>query len=344
MLSTLAIILLVPYFAWGIHGLRLRFRYHEEFSLVVEALTLLGLLFFYAVEIALLREALAHSKLQLAMAVLGLITSGMALFGHVAISFLSRLIVDAVVTGQDTQDDRPRLGPAEALEKQQDFNGALNEYFVLARMYPKDDVVHLRIAVLLVKLARAKEAASWLERAAKCASTEDRALAVTHRQVELFEQHLQQPEAARAALGAFLDRYPNAKEAPELRARLANIGHKHRAPEAATLVALADTPLVERPVKPAKRRERAEPKSHVSDDRDTTAEDASTPALAALDDAPVLNEEASTHNVPERAPDAAIATFALEKLDDAAPFGVPEEEEPPRENRSSIGLEPLDPA
>lgn len=361
MLSTLAIILLVPYFGWGIHALRVRYRFHEELSLVAEAMTLLGLLLFYAVEISLLQEALRESRLQMMMAVLGLITSGVALFGHVAISFLSRLIVDAVVTGPDTRDDRPRLGPAEALEKQQDYHGALNEYFVIARMYPKDDILHLRIAALLVKLSRAEEAIPWLTRAAKCVGTEDRALSVTNRQIDLFEHHLARPDEARAALGAFLDRYPNAKEAPALRARLASIGHSAQGPRTATLAALADTPLADDAEKVAAKRvpkleTRAKKMDFTKDAPNREPEEVPGPdadagnmesTLTALDDAPVMAEDAPTYTVAERSPDASSTGFTLEKLDDAAPFAAPEDD-PPRPAHDgagpSIALEPLDPS
>lgn len=352
MLSTLAIILLLPYFAWGIYALRLRYRYHDELSLVVEGATLLGLLGFYVVEFVLLREALQHSRLQLMMAVLGLVTSGAALYGHMAISFLSRLIVDAVVPGQDARDDRPRLGPAEALEKHEDFDGALNEYYVIARMFPKDEVVHLRIAALLIRLARAEEAVPWLQRAEKCATTEARALTVTNRQVELFERHLQRPEVAREVLGGFLARYPNAQEAPALRARLASIGVAPRSAAGATLSALADTPLTDEAEattgSPKRGRKSISPKRSSDAGSVTTRSAEELPAvlggLTALEDAPVMAEPEPTVQVPDRTASTASASFSLEKLDEAAPLPLPEEPEADRPKSPGIGLEPLDPA
>jgi len=200
MLSTLAIILLLPYFAWGIYALRLRYRYHDELSLVVEGATLLGLLGFYVVEFVLLREALQHSRLQLMMAVLGLVTSGAALYGHMAISFLSRLIVDAVVPGQDARDDRPRLGPAEALERQRDFEGALQEYYVIARTFPKDHTVHMRIAQLHVQLGHPEASLQWFRRAEKGATTEAAGFAVANRLSDVYRRTLKRHDDARATL------------------------------------------------------------------------------------------------------------------------------------------------
>lgn len=323
-MTALALIMLVPYFAWGIYALRLKYRFHEDLSLMVEAGTLLGLMLFYYVEFILLREALETSKVQFMVAVLGLITSGAALYGHMAVSFSARLIVEAVVPGPDARDDGPRLGPAEALERQRDFEGALQEYYVIARTFPKDHKVHLRIAQLHIQLGRPDESLQWFHRAEKWANTEASALSVANRLAEVLERSLERHDDAREALQAFLDRYPAYKDADAMRARIASIGTKAAAPSAAALSAMSDAPLEEIPEVEA-----APPRL-----------DSPAIGLTALDDAPVMAERIERHVVAEKKGKA--MEFSLEKLEDAAPETV--EEEIREDGRALPGLDLMEDA
>lgn len=324
MLSTIAFILLLPYFGWGIYALRLRYQYHEELSLVTEAVTLLGLMAFYYLEFLLLREALEGNRVQFMVAVLGLITSGAALYGHMAISFTSRLIVEAVVPGPDTRDDRPRLGPAEALERQKDYEGALQEYYVIARTYPKDATVHLRIAHLQVQLGRPEEALPWLDRADKWASSEAQALAVANRRAEVLERQLGRLEGARAALQAFVERYPASREAEALRARIEGIGKAAPGPDTSVLAALDAAPLAEEPMgqdqliaKPARRKAVSSkmPAASVGERLGPGHES----GLTALGDSPVMAERIEKYTIEEKAA-GTVVSMGLEKLEEAAPL------------------------
>ena len=325
-MTTLALILLVPYFAWGIYALRLKYQYHEELSLVVEAGTLLGLMAFYYVEFILLREALENNKVQFMVAVLGLVTSGAALYGHMAVSFSARLIVGAVVAGPDERDDRPRLGPAEALERQRDFEGALQEYYVIARTFPKDHTVHMRIAQLHVQLGRPEESLQWFHRAEKWATTEAAAFAVANRLSDVYARALKRHDDARATLSDFLDRFPGYRDAEGLRARIAGIGAEVAAPDTAALSAMSDAPLED---------------SAPEDTGPTLAQtSASTLGVTALDDAPVMAERIDLHVVEEIQGEA--IEFGLEKLDDAAPLTTEDDLRP--SDGPGIGLELIEDA
>jgi tetratricopeptide (TPR) repeat protein len=330
MLNTIAVILLVPYFAWGIYALRLKYRFHEDLSLLTEAGTLLGLMLFYVVEVTLLREALDASRIQFMVATLGLITSGAALYGHMAISFSSRLIVEAVVPGPNMNDGKPRLGPAEALERQKDYAGALQEYYVIARMFPRDHAVCARIAHLHEHLGQYEDALHWLERAQKWADTEDRALTTTTRQANLLDQRLRRPDSARAVLTAFLEKYPKSKEAPALRARMETVGFDASKGRAESLSALDEAPLME----PAPAVKRAAPARKKSKTQESS--------LSALDDAPVMSEGFDAHQIDARPNDAPASALGIEILDIIAPT---EADEAPRTGTPiTLGLDLMETA
>lgn len=220
MFFVLSMVLLLPYFAWGFYTLHRRFRYHEEFSLVVEAITLAGLIAFLAVELYVLREGMARESPQAYIfSVLGLFGSGVALYGHMAVSFSSRIMVDFLTHGPDPTDNRPRLGAAESLERMKDWEGAYNEYLVFARMYPKDHEIPLRIAEALLRLERRDEAVSWFERALGRRKKPDDALLVLNRLVEILLKEGARAEARRH-LEHFLVRFPEGEGAEIVRARL----------------------------------------------------------------------------------------------------------------------------
>ena len=245
-MTILAGIMMVPFFAWGIYSLQRRFRYRDEGSLLVEAVTIFLLILFFAFEIAQLRASLYHLRGWYLFTVLGLLVSGFALYGHMVVSLLSRLIVDVVVPHNAGTADRPRLGPVEILERQGDYEDALREYQVLARMYPRYAVIHCRIADNLLRLDRPGEAAGWLETALKYLP-DDRGLPVIHRLCELYERNLGQYDDARQVLRAFIHRNPGSAHAEALETRLDQIGRSEAPMVSAELTALEEQPLEETP-------------------------------------------------------------------------------------------------
>jgi len=209
-----------PYMAWGVYTLRLRYRYHEELPALVEALTLILVVTFYVVEMFLLRRYLGHLPVHFMFAILGLVVSGAALYGPMLVSLLSRVVVDLMMPPDQSKTREPRYEPAEALERVGDFDGALGEYLVIARMFPKEPSVLLRIADLYARLDRPAEAVKWYERALTNLNAEDQCLGVTNRLAELYQRKLEQREDAVRVLNAYLSRFPDAEYADSVRSRL----------------------------------------------------------------------------------------------------------------------------
>jgi len=243
--------------------------------------------------------------LQLVFAVLGLVTSAMALYGHVLISLLSRAIVGMMAPQEHFALDRPRLGPVEALERAGELDAALNEYRVLARIYPQDAALPWRIAELLAQLGREPEALPWYERAIRQADGARAVARVVHRYCDVLLHRVQQPHLAADALTALCERFPETPEAAQAYVRMAQL--------------LAEAPAV--PV-------RATSLSALQED--PMSEEA-TPANQARPAPRLTLEEldrdaAQRPHAPPTRDGERPSRIMLEAMDD-----LPEEERPPRE-------------
>jgi len=220
----LLVALLVPYFAWGIYALQLRYLRHYDWPMHIEAASLGGLILFYALAMPVLRLYLSETPAAMMFAMLGLLASGFALYGHMAISLTAKLVVDSVTHSGEVGATSPRLGPAEALERQRDYDGAYNEYLVLARMYPHDVQVKVRLADVTTKLGRKEEAVEWFERVLKkCDSRETCSLAAT-RLAEIAERDLNDVARARRALQQYVTAFPSAPDREAIETRMASLG------------------------------------------------------------------------------------------------------------------------
>ena len=231
---------------WGIYGLDRRYRRDEEWPPWIEVLTLAAVVAVVAFELAQLREVMREQMLFYVFAVLGLFVSCVALYAHMAISLTSRLMVEMVVSGDDTVTDHPRFGPAEMLERQKDYEGALQEYLVIARIYPHHPAVHLRVAENLVRLSRPEEATVWLTRALRHVTTDEAALPVVSRLCEVYQYSLKNSDQARAALESFLRRFPDSRHVEEVKAHLERLGAPGPQARTAELIPLKDAPLESR--------------------------------------------------------------------------------------------------
>ncbi|MBI4559549.1 MAG: hypothetical protein HY706_18335 [Candidatus Hydrogenedentes bacterium] len=216
----LSLVLLVPYFGWGVYTLRLRFRFHEELNPVVETTTLACLFVFYVFELALLSVWLEDNPVFLIFSVLGLVVSGAALYGSMAISLLSRVIVEMMMPSGHNSVAEPRYGPAEALERQGDFDGAVQEYMVIARIFPRDPTTAIRIGDNLMKLGRPQDAAPWFERGLANLNSPEKSLVVTNRLCEIYHRHLNRGDSATRVLQNYLEKFPTAEYAGTIRDRL----------------------------------------------------------------------------------------------------------------------------
>jgi len=233
---------------WGIYNLRRRFRFHDETHPLIETATLVLVFAYLAVEIRVLETWFERAPGYVIFAVLGLVVSAAALYGHMAVSLLSWLIVDFMMPGHQGNPEHPRMGPEEALEREKDYAGALDGYLVLARIYPRNTEIPMRIVSNLLRLDRAREAPSWLERALACCADDDAAAGIVTRLCEVYEHHLDDPGRARAALDAFLEGNPRVKDRDALRERLDRIGAQGaRVERRVTLMPLAEAPLEEPP-------------------------------------------------------------------------------------------------
>jgi len=237
------IALLVPFFGWAIYLLRRRFQYYEENSLALEVITAGALGIFLWIEVTILRYALDGQILLYLAAILGLSVSTFALYAHVIISLASRIVVDMVSPRGESAAYQPRFGPVDALEREEDYEGALQEYLVLARIYPRNFEVLSRTGRVQEILAQPEEAAVWYLRARKRASRADEALLAVNHLCALYDGKLGQPELADQQLALFIQDYPNSPDREIVVERLERRAHREGFTLSSLLEALEENPL-----------------------------------------------------------------------------------------------------
>lgn len=218
--------MLIPYLVWGVYTLRLRFRHHEEIGTLLECSTLVSLLVFYICEIALLRFWLNKTPVICVFAILGLAVSGAALYGPMIVSQLSQLVVNMLMPAARSETHEPQYGPAEALERQGDFEAAINEYMVIERIFPKETTPALRIAGNLMKLGRAEEAAPWFERSLQSQESPEKSLQITNRLCDIYCRQLDREDDAVMVLEQYLEKFPDAEYSESVQKRLARLKEK----------------------------------------------------------------------------------------------------------------------
>lgn len=367
--------MLIPFFGWGIYLLRRRFLYFEESTVTLEVLTVFFVGFFFWVETLVLRQALTGQLLLYLAAILGLSIAGFALYAHVFISLLSRVVVDMVAPGQDTAVDQPRFGPVDALERQGDYDAALGEYLVLARIYPRNVEVLSRTANIHVVLERPAEAVEWYLRARKRAVRADDALEAVNSLCRLYDNELALAEKAEYQLARFIRDFPDSPDVDIVRDRLSRRANKTdwsvsdfleaMDDESAVVEVSADTektvpaPSVHKPAQAVElvslEDEGAADKSDLApEERPSSSSSLSQKgpgvSLERLDDrgAPDLvrpKPKAKPKPKPKQSPKVTKKTSsALESMDTApserkSPSPV---EEPEQKKQSGLGLEPLD--
>lgn len=214
---------MVVFVCFGIWSLRQRFLKYEEWAIRTQVLVVLLVFLFYILEIAALRVLLVTDPVYFLFSLLGLFAAGLALYGHVLVSLLSRMLVELVVPNNPGNRDVPRLGPAEILEHAEDWEGALNEYYVLAQIYPGNPLIYRRIAKNLIKLERPGEAAQWLERSLNHTDRPEDALLLLRRLWDV-RRALGDHEGAREAVYGFVRRFPDFEASPLLLRQLGGEG------------------------------------------------------------------------------------------------------------------------
>lgn len=289
---------------FGIWSLRQRFRRYEEWAVRTQMIVLLAVLVFYVMEIMTLRLLLVGEPLYFMFALLGLVAAGLALYGHIAVSFLSRLMVELIVPDNPAARLTPRLGPAEMLEHEEDWEGALNEYYVLAHIYPGDALIYGRIANNLLRLERPGEAIKWFERALKHTSQPNDALVLLRRLWDACHI-VNEKERAREAVLRFAENYPDFEASALL---LKQLGENEVSKRAGSAIGTMLEALEQKPIE-AHDLPGASPIPTAAEKR------AGRTGLAKLEDAP-LEENVSKKDAPTagKKPQKRVL---LEPMDDA---------------------------
>jgi len=220
-------LMLIPYLCWGVYLLKMRFQHQTELSVAGEALTFLGLVIFLIMEFAFLNLWLSDSPLAFILAVLGLLTSVLALYGPMLMSLGSHILVDAVMPSGIPVSHVPKYGAAEGFEEKGDYEAATREYMAIARMFPKEAKASLRAGDNLMKLDRPQEAVLWLKRGLNSLSDPEESLRVVNRVAEIYLRQLDRPEDAVEIFQKYLRRFPESEYAESVERRLARLTGSH---------------------------------------------------------------------------------------------------------------------
>ncbi|MDP7639999.1 MAG: hypothetical protein QGG73_09840 [Candidatus Hydrogenedentes bacterium] len=229
LLPAVFVILTIPYLAWGVYALRIKYRYHEEFSPATEAITLTAVTIFFVVELSLLRAWMLDTPLMFVFTVLGLLVSGAALYGSMLVSLASQLLVDFFIPARHDEVHAPNFVPVEALERVGDYDGALQECLVIAQIFPKDPDTLLRVAQNMTELDRYEESTQWFEAALALMNDPTKSLRVSNRLAEIYNHRLERTGDARRVLEEYLANHPDSERAETVKKRIARLSESAEA-------------------------------------------------------------------------------------------------------------------
>jgi len=217
----ISLLLYIPFMLWGIHTLRLRYQKHVDLAITTEAFTLAGLVVFYAIEMKLVDMGSHGMPTFRMLSVIGLLISGVALYGPMVISLLSHTLVEQIMPGRGSgASSEPRYAEAESLERRGDYEAALREYLAISACFPHAPIPMLRIADNLMKQDKPDQAVQWFERAIERMETPERALSATNRVAEIYQRRLERPRDAARVLERYLERFPATAHSDSVRRRL----------------------------------------------------------------------------------------------------------------------------
>ncbi len=221
----LSALLMAPFLAWGIYTLRERYVLHGEIPRRVELATLGGVLAFYIVQLLLIRLWIGGVEVLYIFTLLSLLVASTALYGPMLVSVASQAVVNLIHPPREDYSHTPHFGPAEALEEVGDFDGALREYMVMARIFPKHAEAALRTGHAFAELERYDEAVEALERGLAMLDEPGRALMITNRLSDVYLRQLDREEDARRVLTAYLRRFPDASHVKSVKSKLDRISN-----------------------------------------------------------------------------------------------------------------------
>jgi len=147
------------------------------------------------------------------------------------VSIASQMVVDMIHPPQEHELEAPEFAPAEALEEVGDYDGALNEYLVMARIFPRDPEPIVKIADTYQELGDAENTAVYLEKALMVIVTPDHALRVTHRLSGIYNRELHQPDEAVRVLEDFITRFPDSDKTEKVQTKIDRLVGAESEPE-----------------------------------------------------------------------------------------------------------------
>lgn len=239
----ISLLFMAPYFAWGLYTLRLRYLKHEELSPKTEALTVAAVVALIAFEMYSLRGLAKDWPLLYVFSSLGLLVSAVALYGHMLVSLISRVFVDALMPAEDQGADMPQFGPVDALEHLGDYEGALQECYVIARLFPREPSVAVRIGDLQCKLDQPEEAVGWFERALPYIYDSEAALRVTNRLADIYQRELGRKSDTVRVLEGYVKRFPKSERIETVRARIERLTGPEPVPRDTVSIVLEIPPV-----------------------------------------------------------------------------------------------------
>ncbi len=223
MAITLSFLLTAVFLGWGIYTLSLRYGRQIELAPALESATLGLLVLFYAFQFALLRGILGHSVGTFILSATALVLSGMALYGHMVTSLLSRGLTGIMMPTGPPPELSPHFGSAEQYERAGQFHEALSEYEAMARMFPADPSPALRVADTHVRLRQFEKALMWYHRCLAHTTDPIDSLQVTNRLVELHVLQRGDVPAAIHVLEQFAAANDESPYAQKARSRAADL-------------------------------------------------------------------------------------------------------------------------
>lgn len=225
-----ALVNIALFLAVGVWLLHRRFALLEELTPRAQAVVVCWAALTCGVELIVLRGTLQRAPVLYIFTAIGFFVAAFALYGHIGVSLLSKLLVDVVWNPGDDGVEHPRTGSAEALERTGDSEGAAREYLALARIYPRDPGLWIRAGDNFARLERRHDAAACFERAMMLVHSPEDALLVFRRCTDVLRTEEDGETRCAALAGAFIQRFTGSHEADSVTKWLATRGRKNGFP------------------------------------------------------------------------------------------------------------------
>lgn len=214
-LANIAVFLVVG--VWLLHR---RFALLEELPPRAQAVVVCWAALTCGIELIVLRGTLQRTPVLYIFTAIGFFVAAFALYGHVGVSLLSKLLVDTVFHPGDDGVERPRTGSAEALERLGDHGAAAREYLALARIYPGDPELWISAGGNFVQLGQPHEAAACFEKAIALLRSPGEALLVFWRCAAVLQREAGGAAKCAALAEGFAARFAGSREAETVTAWL----------------------------------------------------------------------------------------------------------------------------